>query len=38
MTMHPSMGDELEVIDFEGDGAPDAVRKDGLWVMVDSVD
>lgn len=37
-TVHPSMDDELESIDFDGDGAPDAVMKEGRWVMLDSVD
>lgn len=34
----PSTTDELQMIDFDGDGTPDAVMKDGRWVMLDSVD
>lgn len=37
-TVQPSMDDELESIDFDGDGAPDAVLKDGRWMMLDSLE
>lgn len=38
MQVQPSTADELESIDFDGDGIPDAVIKDGRWVLLDSVD